>query len=64
MPAALHCFTAASTSPSWCAGSSVKSFEYKVHVTVHENENDIEGKKTIVMPPESPHAFSHRVGPR
>ena len=29
----------------------VKSFEYKVHVTVHENENDIEGEKTIVWAP-------------
>ena len=28
--------------------SRVKSFEYKVHVTVHENENDMEGEKTIV----------------
>ena len=31
----------------------VKSFEYKVHVTVHENEkrNDIEGEKTILWAP-------------
>ena len=29
----------------------VKSFEYKVHVTVRENENDIEGEKTIVWAP-------------
>ena len=29
----------------------MKSFEYKVHVTVHENENDIEGEKTIVWAP-------------
>ena len=29
----------------------VKAFEYKVHVTVHENEDDIEGEKTIVWAP-------------
>jgi hypothetical protein len=29
----------------------VKAFEYKVHVTVHENEDDKEGEKTIVWAP-------------
>ena len=31
--------------------SRVKAFEYKVHVTVHENEDDKEGEKTIVWAP-------------